>query len=174
VRMTISDTGIGSQLPEEHSKYSPYRLERGAGSGLRLATIQSIVIDLRGKISMESAPGAGTNFYLDLPIDGTAPAPEPEPPAVEAVAEEGPAVSAPAVMVDAQVVERDAVTLEKTADATPGISPDAPHPLVAEIQAIAEKQTPCESEEQASAETSQQKDSAETHETQQTPTSFIL
>ena len=40
----------------------------GTAPGLGLAVVQSIVSDHHGKISVESAPGAGATFRIDLPI----------------------------------------------------------------------------------------------------------
>jgi len=82
-RMMISDTGRGFELRGEGRIFSPFLAARGAGEGLGFATVQAIVSDHGGRISMESAPGAGTTFYLDLPIVSAGP---PLPPSSRAQA----------------------------------------------------------------------------------------
>ncbi len=68
VRVEISDTGAGLTPEECERLFTPYYTTKRHGTGLGLAVVQSIVSDHHGKISVESAPGAGATFRIDLPI----------------------------------------------------------------------------------------------------------
>jgi two-component system nitrogen regulation sensor histidine kinase NtrY len=69
VRLEISDTGVGL-TPEECSRlFTPYYTSKRHGTGLGLAIVQSVVADHGGKIEVESAPGAGTTFRIELPME---------------------------------------------------------------------------------------------------------
>ncbi len=63
----ISDTGIGL-TPEESARiFTPYYTSKQHGTGLGLAIVQSVVSDHGGKIDVQSAPGRGTTFRIELP-----------------------------------------------------------------------------------------------------------
>nr|WP_252263779.1 ATP-binding protein [Paracidobacterium acidisoli] len=67
VRIRISDTGKGL-TPEECGRlFTPYYTTKEYGTGLGLAIVQSVVADHGGTISVESMPGAGATFVIDLP-----------------------------------------------------------------------------------------------------------
>jgi hypothetical protein len=65
--------GFDIENPERiFSMHTPAGAGHGAtgqavGEGLILATVQAIISDYGGRISAESAPGAGTTFFIDLP-----------------------------------------------------------------------------------------------------------
>jgi len=67
-RVAIADTGAGI-TPEvlPHIFDALYSTKRGAGMGIGLAIVREIVEGLGGRISVESAPGRGTLFILELP-----------------------------------------------------------------------------------------------------------
>jgi signal transduction histidine kinase len=66
VRLEVSDTGQGL-TPEECSRlFTPYYTTKTHGTGLGLAIVQSVVSDHQGRISVESAPGKGTTFRIEL------------------------------------------------------------------------------------------------------------
>jgi len=68
VRLDVSDTGAGL-TPEECARlFTPYYTSKQHGTGLGLAIVQSVVSDHGGKIVVESAPGAGATFRIELPI----------------------------------------------------------------------------------------------------------
>jgi signal transduction histidine kinase len=67
VRIGISDTGTGL-TPEECSRiFTPYYTSKQHGTGLGLAIVQSVISDHHGTISVESEPGRGTTFKIELP-----------------------------------------------------------------------------------------------------------
>ena len=66
VRLEVSDTGQGL-TPEECSRlFTPYYTTKTHGTGLGLAIVQSVVSDHHGRISVESAPGKGATFRIEL------------------------------------------------------------------------------------------------------------
>ncbi len=75
VRLTVQDDGAGisaEDLPFIFDRF--WRSDRartrqeGAGSGLGLAIARQLVQAHEGKISVESQPGEGTKFIIDLPV----------------------------------------------------------------------------------------------------------
>jgi two-component system, OmpR family, sensor histidine kinase BaeS len=76
VRISVSDTGEG--IPAEDLPYIFDRFWRGdrsrtrasgAGSGLGLAIARQLVQAHGGRIAVESTPGRGSTFTIDLPIE---------------------------------------------------------------------------------------------------------
>jgi signal transduction histidine kinase len=64
----ISDTGAGLTPEECERLFTPYYTTKRMGTGLGLAIVQSVVSDHHGKISVESAPGHGATFRIELPV----------------------------------------------------------------------------------------------------------
>jgi signal transduction histidine kinase len=82
VRLTVSDTGTGLTPEECERLFTPYYTTKQHGTGLGLAIVQSVVSDHGGRITVESDPGRGATFVIDLPAVPPPPAPEsrsPEP-----------------------------------------------------------------------------------------------
>jgi nitrogen fixation/metabolism regulation signal transduction histidine kinase len=66
MRLEVSDTGQGL-TPEECARlFTPYYTTKTHGTGLGLAIVQSVVSDHKGRISVESEPGKGATFRIDL------------------------------------------------------------------------------------------------------------
>jgi hemerythrin-like metal-binding protein len=106
VRLAIQDTGIGIP-PEQQARLfqafqqlddSPTR--KYAGIGLGLAFAQHLAQEMGGAVGVQSLPGKGSLFWLDVRLTGeagNAPATLPQPAAVaEAVATVSPPISRPA------------------------------------------------------------------------------
>jgi two-component system, NtrC family, nitrogen regulation sensor histidine kinase NtrY len=68
-RIHIVDNGSG--IPEElrDKVFQPYVTTKRTGTGLGLPIVERIISDHRGAIWFESAPGSGTTFYIDLPVE---------------------------------------------------------------------------------------------------------
>ena len=66
VRLEVSDTGQGL-TPEEGARlFTPYYTTKTHGTGLGLAIVQSVVSDHQGRISVQSEPGKGATFRIEL------------------------------------------------------------------------------------------------------------
>ena len=70
VRITVADDGPG--IPEEIRDhiFEPFYTTKkdGKGSGLGLAVVYGIVQHHKGEIEIESDPGQGTRFILNIPM----------------------------------------------------------------------------------------------------------
>uniref|UniRef100_C6E5M4 histidine kinase n=1 Tax=Geobacter sp. (strain M21) TaxID=443144 RepID=C6E5M4_GEOSM len=64
----IGDDGRGIASRDLPLIFEPFFTKKGAGTGLGLSITQRIVEEHRGKIRVESAPGAGTRFTIELPL----------------------------------------------------------------------------------------------------------
>ena len=71
VRIEVSDTGSGLTQEECERLFTPYYTTKRHGTGLGLAIVQSVVSDHHGSISVDSEPGKGTTFRIDLPARGS-------------------------------------------------------------------------------------------------------
>ena len=83
VSFEVSDDGPGL-APEIRTKiFDAFFTTKpvGEGTGLGLAVAYNIVKDHGGRIRVESEPGKGTSFVVDLPVTATAEAPPPPAPA---------------------------------------------------------------------------------------------
>jgi PAS domain S-box-containing protein len=69
-RLSVQDTGVGISPEVREHLFEPFftTKEVGRGTGLGLATTYGIVRELGGVIEVQSAPGEGATFHVDLPI----------------------------------------------------------------------------------------------------------
>jgi signal transduction histidine kinase len=71
--IVVRDRGEGI-APEAMARiFDPFFTTKRAGSGVGLAIVNNIVQGLHGSISVESRPGAGSEFTVTLPLDSTRP-----------------------------------------------------------------------------------------------------
>jgi signal transduction histidine kinase len=63
----VSDTGTGLTREECERIFTPYYTSKQHGTGLGLAIVQSVVSDHGGRIGVQSEPGRGTTFVIELP-----------------------------------------------------------------------------------------------------------
>lgn len=66
VRLEVSDTGQGLTPEECQRLFTPYYTTKTHGTGLGLAIVQSVISDHKGRISVESQPGEGSTFRIEL------------------------------------------------------------------------------------------------------------
>jgi len=69
VQLELSDTGSGLSAEECGRLFTPYYTSKTHGTGLGLAIVQSIVSDHNGRVSVNSSPGRGTTFRIELPVN---------------------------------------------------------------------------------------------------------
>jgi len=76
VRLSVSDTGVGVAPEAAPRLFEPFYTtkEVGKGTGLGLAVVYGVVRDCGGAIEVESAPGQGATFHIDLPLVEETPA----------------------------------------------------------------------------------------------------
>lgn len=67
VIIEVADTGSGLTPEECERIFTPYYTSKQHGTGLGLAIVQSVVSDHQGRISVQSEPGRGTTFVIELP-----------------------------------------------------------------------------------------------------------
>lgn len=74
VRLTVGDTGPGINAEQQTRLFRRFEQAEGAqttarygGSGLGLAICQELAVAMGGQIGVDSAPGRGTRFSVDLP-----------------------------------------------------------------------------------------------------------
>jgi two-component system, NtrC family, nitrogen regulation sensor histidine kinase NtrY len=63
----VTDTGSGMTSEECERIFTPYYTKKKDGTGLGLAIAQSVVSDHGGRIRVQSRPGHGTTFVVELP-----------------------------------------------------------------------------------------------------------
>jgi two-component system sensor histidine kinase HydH len=66
VRLEVADTGQGLTEEESSRLFTPYYTTKQHGTGLGLAIVQAVVADHSGRIWVESAPGRGATFHIEL------------------------------------------------------------------------------------------------------------
>jgi signal transduction histidine kinase len=82
VRISISDTGPGIAEDNQEKIFEKFRqidgsiTRDGAGTGLGLAICKELTEMLAGTISLESKPGDGCTFHLDIPLSLTEKTPD--------------------------------------------------------------------------------------------------
>lgn len=95
LRVCVYDTGNGIAPADQHAIFDEFhrldanRDDRTGGLGLGLAIVQRLAHSLKAKVTVRSAPGAGSLFAVDLPLAiGEVATAEPEAPAPIEVADD--------------------------------------------------------------------------------------
>jgi signal transduction histidine kinase len=67
VSITVSDTGTGIEPEALDRIFDDFYTTKQRGTGLGLSIVRRLVADMGGRIRVESRPGTGTTFRIDLP-----------------------------------------------------------------------------------------------------------
>jgi len=69
-RIEVVDTGVGMSAEVAERALEPFfsTKPQGHGSGLGLATVDSVVRGLEGRVAIQSTPGEGTTISITLPL----------------------------------------------------------------------------------------------------------
>lgn len=70
LQLSVSDSGPGIPVELRPRVFEPFFTTKpvGVGTGLGLSTVQSIVQQARGQVSLQSEPGAGATFLVHVPL----------------------------------------------------------------------------------------------------------
>ena len=67
VRITVADTGKGMTRPELDRAFDDFYSSKPGGTGLGLSIVRRLVLDANGALRVETQPGAGSRFIVELP-----------------------------------------------------------------------------------------------------------
>lgn len=70
IHITVADTGRGMTQPELAHAFDDFYTTKTAGTGLGLSVVRRLVADMSGTLRVETEPGAGTRFIIELPAGG--------------------------------------------------------------------------------------------------------
>lgn len=69
VRIIVADTGSGMTRKELDQAFDDFYTTKPDGTGLGLSIVRRLILDLNGTLRVETEPGTGTRFVVDLPAD---------------------------------------------------------------------------------------------------------
>lgn len=84
LRFQVRDTGPGIPLDKQERIFEEFAqadasiARRYGGAGLGLAIVRRLATAMRGRVGLESRPGAGATFWVDLPLQEAAAVTAPE------------------------------------------------------------------------------------------------
>jgi signal transduction histidine kinase len=67
VRIMVADTGGGMNEQDLSRAFDDFYTTKAEGSGLGLSVVRRLTADLNGSVRVESEPGKGTTFTIELP-----------------------------------------------------------------------------------------------------------
>jgi signal transduction histidine kinase len=70
VRITVADTGRGMTREELNRAFDDFHTTKPGGTGLGLSIVRRLVLDANGVLRVETQPGTGTTFIVELPGAG--------------------------------------------------------------------------------------------------------
>jgi signal transduction histidine kinase len=74
VRLIVADTGKGMSDDELTRAFEDFHTTKPGGTGLGLSVVRRLAADLLADLRVESVPGRGTTFTIDLPPQSLSPA----------------------------------------------------------------------------------------------------
>ena len=70
VRITVADTGKGMSREELNRAFDDFYTTKPGGTGLGLSIVRRLVLDANGALRVETEPGGGSKFIVELPGAG--------------------------------------------------------------------------------------------------------
>ncbi len=70
VRIAVADTGPGMTREALDRAFDDFHTTKPGGTGLGLSVVRRLVADLGGTLRVQTQPGAGTCFTVELPVEG--------------------------------------------------------------------------------------------------------
>jgi signal transduction histidine kinase len=70
VSITVADTGRGMSEDEVERAFHDFHTTKEHGTGLGLSIVRRLVRDAGGQVRVDSTPGSGSRFHVDLPAAG--------------------------------------------------------------------------------------------------------
>lgn len=70
MRIMVKDTGAGMSEETAARIFEDFYTTKDNGIGLGLSIVRRLVMDLGGRMDVESEPGRGTTFVIDIPMAG--------------------------------------------------------------------------------------------------------
>jgi signal transduction histidine kinase len=67
VRVTVADTGRGMTNAELERAFDDFYTTKAGGTGLGLSIVRRLVLDSNGALKVETEPGKGSKFIVELP-----------------------------------------------------------------------------------------------------------
>ena len=67
IRVTVADTGKGMTAAELERAFDDFHTSKAGGTGLGLSVVRRLVGDLGGSLRVETSPGQGSTFIVELP-----------------------------------------------------------------------------------------------------------
>ncbi len=68
VRIAVSDTGRGMSKAELDRAFDDFYTTKPGGTGLGLSIVRRLVLDSNGSLNVETEPGEGSTFIVEIPI----------------------------------------------------------------------------------------------------------
>jgi signal transduction histidine kinase len=68
VRVHITDTGSGMTRAELDRAFDDFYTTKTGGTGLGLSIVRRLVLDLGGRLRIDTEPGAGTRATVEIPL----------------------------------------------------------------------------------------------------------
>ncbi len=68
VRIAVSDTGRGMTKAELDRAFDDFYTTKPGGTGLGLSIVRRLVLDSNGSLNVETEPGEGSTFIVEIPI----------------------------------------------------------------------------------------------------------
>jgi signal transduction histidine kinase len=70
VRIAVSDTGRGMSKSEMDKAFDDFHTTKPGGTGLGLSIVRRLVLDSNGSLKVETEPGQGSKFIVEIPVFG--------------------------------------------------------------------------------------------------------